>query len=100
MNKFEPISGLSAEEIKAIGVPLVQCIADDEDSKKDVFEVEEAFIPVCPYQESFNGCLYTFTNKSTKNFILHSLISMLYRDMSHSSENDKSTTEKKLCAIS
>lgn len=64
---FVQIAGVKADDLVNIGATLLTSVSAYGSRDENCFNVEGAFYPLCPFQESFCLELYTFTDETVRN---------------------------------
>lgn len=74
MEHFEAVKFPNKDYLRRIGAPLLQLGPEDE---SDNVEVLGAFVPLCPFEESRHGTMYTSTVVGVSNYICQAIISLI-----------------------
>lgn len=60
-----------------IGAPLHHCFKTEDDGTENHYDMIAAYIPFCPFQEAFNGHLFSSSEHHIKSFKENSIVSII-----------------------
>lgn len=68
------------ENLSPIGAAILHCTTSNEVSNITTYQSHAAFLSLCPFEESFKGELFTYTENSHQSFLIRVIASMIHKN--------------------